>query len=335
MIKEAIERLSRREDLTRDQTRSVFSEIMEGQASNDDMKLFLTSLADKGETVDEVTEAALVMRDKMRKIKLPFETILDTCGTGGGASSFNVSTVTALIAAASGVKVAKHGNRSYTSHCGSADVLEHLGVKIDIAPGKTAQCITEIGIGFLFAPLYHSAMKNVAGVRKEIKRRTIFNILGPLSNPAGATVQLIGTFEEALTQLLAGVLNNLGLKRAFVVHGTDGFDEISISGDTVVSEVKEGRVSTYRIKPEDFGIKRAGKIDVACRDLKDNIDTVESILNGKKSAKTDMALANASLSLVAARRAASFKDGVKIAEGALTSGGARGILEKLVEFTNG
>ncbi|MBL7069150.1 MAG: anthranilate phosphoribosyltransferase [Candidatus Omnitrophica bacterium] len=335
MIKEAIDKLSRREDLTKDQTRSVFHEIMEGRAGHNDMKSFLTSLADKGETVDEVTQAALVMRDKMTKIKLTFDTLLDTCGTGGGASSFNVSTVVALIAAASGVKVAKHGNRSYTSHCGSADLLEHLGVKIDIAPDKTAECIKEIGIGFLFAPLYHSAMKNVAGVRREIKRRTIFNILGPLSNPAGATVQLIGTFEESLTELLARVLNNLGLKRAFVVHGTDGFDEISISDETLVSEVKDSSVSTYKIRPEDFGIIKSKKIEVACKDLDDNINTVNSILNAKKSSKREMALVNTSLALVAAGRARSFKDGVKIAAESIDSGGAKDTLEKLVRFTNG
>lgn len=334
MIKEAIEKVSKKENLTAGQMRSVFDEIMSGKAAGEDMKSFLISLAAKGETVDEITQAVNVMRAKMTKIRLPYDILLDTCGTGGGRSSFNVSTTVALISAGAGVKVAKHGNRSYTSHCGSADILEHLGVKIDVSPEKAAGCIKEIGMGFFFAPLYHSAMKHVVGVRREIKRRTIFNILGPLSNPAGANVQIIGTFEESLTEVLASVLNNLKTGRAFVVHGMDGFDEISISNESIISEVKEGRVGTYRVRPEDFGIEKANPDVVACKDVSDNVNTIRSILDGKKSPRRDMALMNASVALVAAGRAEDFKEGVSVASDSIDSGKAKGILEALIKFTN-
>jgi anthranilate phosphoribosyltransferase len=334
MIKEAIEKIKNKKDLGRDEMKAVFNEIMEGKAGHEDMKSFLVSLAEKGETVDEITEAVSVMRDKMTKIDLPFDTILDTCGTGGGASSFNVSTVVSLVAAGAGIKVAKHGNRSYTSHCGSADVLGHLGVKIDIPPERAGECISEVGMVFLFAPLYHKAMKHVIGARKEIKRRTIFNILGPLSNPAGANVQIIGTFEEYLTGPIAEVLMNVGAERAFVVHGLDGFDEASISGESRVSELKGGRVRTYNIKPEDFGIKRAKKDDVSCRDLNDNVAAVRGVLDGEKGPKRDMVLINASLALAAAGISDSFKDGVSAASESIESGRAKKVLKALIDFTN-
>jgi len=334
MIKETIEKISKGSDLSGDETRSVFYEIMDGRAGHDDMKAFLISLADKGETVVEITAAATVMRDKMTKIDLSYEAVLDTCGTGGGTSSFNVSTIVAIVAAGAGAKVAKHGNRSYTSHCGSADILEKLGVKIDIAPDRAAECIKAVGVGFLFAPLYHSAMKHVAGVRKEIKRRTIFNILGPLSNPAGANTQLIGTFEEPLTKVLANVLNNLKVRRAFVVHSLDGFDEISTSNESMVSEVKDGRVNTYKVKPEDFGIKRAKLTDMACKNLDDNMSTLKSILDGKKSPQRDMVLINAAVALVACGISQSFKEGMAAASCSIDSGSAKNVLESLIKFTN-
>ncbi len=335
MIKEAIEIVGRREDLAPEQMREVFYEIMSGRASHEDMRSFLVLLTQKVATIDEITEAAAVMRDKMTKIYLPFETVLDTCGTGGGASSFNVSTIVSIVAASAGARVAKHGNRSYTSHCGSADILEHVGVKIDIPPERTAECIKEVGVGFMFAPLYHSAMKHVSCVRKEIKQRTIFNILGPLSNPAGANTQLIGTFDPALTEVMARCLGNLGSRRAFVAHGADGFDEISISGETIISEFKDGAVSTYRIKPEDLGLKRAKKGAVACKTLGDNIDTLKSIFDGKKSPRRDMVLMNAAFALTAAGIAASPEEGVGIAAEAIDWGKAKSVLDDLVKFTNG
>ena len=334
MIKEAIRILSEKRDLPGGMMKKVFYELMEGKAAHEDMKSFLAALADKGETVDEIAEAAVVMRDKMKKISLPYETVLDTCGTGGGVSSFNVSTVVALIAAASGAKVAKHGNRSYTSHCGSADILEKLGVRIDLTPEKTAECIKEVGVGFLFAPLYHSAMKHVVGARKELKRRTIFNVLGPLSNPAGANAQVIGAFEQGLTTKLASVLRDLGTKRAFVVHGMDGFDEVSISGESALSEVKDGKVTSYKIRPEDLGLKRAAKEDVACSTIGENLDTVNSILAGKKSPRRDMALINAAPALVAAGLAGNLREGLAAASAAIDSGKAKTVLERLAEFTN-
>lgn len=334
MIKDVIVKLTGKEDLAPDEMRSVFNEIMGGKVDPADIKEFLVTLAEKGETADEITQAVMVMREKMKQIDLPFDTILDTCGTGGGESSFNVSTIVGMVVAGCGVKVAKHGNRSYTSHCGSADILEHLGVKIDISPEKVAECIEKIGIGFMFAPLYHSAMKHVVNVRREIKRRTIFNILGPLSNPAGANTQLIGVFDEALTELLARVLGNLGSKRAFVVHGLDGFDEVSISDETKVSELNRGKVSTYRIKPEDCGIKRSQKEDVACGALEENISVVKSVLNGERSPKRDMVLINASLALNAAGGVMTCKEGIDSARHSIDSGRAMGVLEALVKLTN-
>ncbi|MFH1753428.1 MAG: anthranilate phosphoribosyltransferase, partial [Candidatus Omnitrophota bacterium] len=265
---------------------------------------------------------------------LPYDVMLDTCGTGGGASSFNVSTIVAIVAAGCGVKVAKHGNRSYTSHCGSADILEKLGVKIDIDPSRVAHSIEEAGMGFLFAPLYHSAMKHVSGVRREIKRRTIFNILGPLSNPAGANRQLIGAFDGALTDVLAKALANLGSGRAFIVHGHDGFDEVSISDGTRVSELAAKEVKTYDLYPEDFGIERAKKEEVSCRTIDENIEAVNSVLRGDESPHRRMVLANAALALMAAGKADTTKEAVKAASSCIDSGRARGVLDALVKVTN-
>ncbi|MEE8359647.1 MAG: anthranilate phosphoribosyltransferase [Candidatus Omnitrophota bacterium] len=335
MIKEATEKLSKRENITKDETRAVFDEIMGGKASHDEMKAFLISLAEKGETTEEIIAAAGVMRKKMKKLALPYETVLDTCGTGGGARSFNVSTIVAIVAAGCGAKVAKHGNRSYTSHCGSADILERLGVKIDIEPSKVALSIEEAGVGFLFAPLYHSSMKHVSGVRREIKRRTIFNILGPLSNPAGANRQLIGVFDVALTEVFAGVLKDLGSKRAFIVHGLDGFDEVSISDGTRISELVAGEIKTYVLMPEDFGIERAKKEDVACKTIEENLAVVKSVLSGERSVHKRMVLVNAALALMASGNAATLKEGVKVASDCIDSGNAREVLNTLIKVTNG
>ncbi len=335
MIREAIKKLSEKKDLLANEMKSSFYEIMNGEANHEDMKAFLISLAEKGETIDEITAAATVMREKMTKIKLPYDTILDTCGTGGGGTnSFNVSTAVAIVSTGAGAKVAKHGNRSFTSHCGSADILEKLGAKIDLTPDRVAECIKEVGIGFLFAPLYHSAMKHVVGVRKEIKWRTIFNLIGPLSNPAGANVQLLGIYRESLAEPLAYVLNNLGAKRAFVVYGLDGFDEVSISDESIVAEVKDRKVRAYKVRPEDFGIECAKKSDVACKDLDDNVNIFTSILNGKKGPARDMVLVNASLAVVAAGRARDFREGVKVAADSIDSGKAKNTLESLRRFTN-
>ena len=335
MIKRAIRKLIIKEDLTADEMKEVFYEIMNGEAGREDMRDFLVSLAEKGESVEEITAAAGVMRDKMVKVEAPFDTVLDTCGTGGGgADSFNVSTIVALVAAGAGVKVAKHGNRSYTRKCGSADILEHLGVNIDLGPDRAAKCIESVGMVFLFAPRYHTAMKYVSDVRKEIKRRTVFNILGPLCNPAGANTQLIGTFEKSLTESLANVLNNLCAKRAFVVYGEDDFDEISVSDKSIVSEVRDGKVSTYEVGPEAFGIDKAQKRDVAPKDLQDNIKVFKSILDGRKDPNRDMVLVNSAVALVAAGRAGDFREGIKVSSDSIDSGRARSVLNRLIKFTN-
>lgn len=334
MIEKVTARISKGEDMSPREAAEVFGQIMSGGVPADRIKSFLIALADKGEKAEEIAAAVKVMRGKMTKVETGCADLLDTCGTGGGASSFNVSTLVAFVAAGCGAKVAKHGNRSYTSHCGSADILERLGVKIDIAPQRAAECIRQVGVAFLFAPLYHSAMKHVAAVRKEIKRRTIFNVIGPLSNPAMANRQLIGVFDPSLTEVMAAALADLGTKKAFVVHGLDGFDEISISGRTRVTALTDGRIETREVGPEDFGVKRSGKEDVACRTIEENMDVFGAILAGKRSAHREMLLANAGAALAAAGIAYDFLDGAKKAADCIDSGAAKRVLSNLIKFTN-
>jgi anthranilate phosphoribosyltransferase len=334
MIIEVISKLRRGEDLTPRESADVFRQIMSGAAPAGEMKDFLIALAEKGEKADEIAAAVKVMREKMTRVKPKCGDLLDTCGTGGGSRSFNISTLVAIVAAGCGAKVAKHGNRSYTSHCGSADILEKLGVKIDLSPEKAAECIDTVGVAFLFAPLYHSAMKHVAPVRKDIKRRTIFNVIGPLSNPALANRQLIGVFDPSLTEIMADALLDLGSKRAFVVHGLDGFDEVSISGRTKVSELSGGKVETYEIGPEDLGVKAAGKDAVACKTMEENVRVFNSILDGKGSAHRDMLLANAGVALTAAGIADGFLDGAKRAAECIDSGNAKRVLEEWIRFAD-
>ena len=335
MIKEAIEKVRKRIDLSEAEMRDLFEEIMSGKAEYADIVAFLDGLRKKGETVTEITAAALVMREKSFHIKVDGGGVVDTCGTGGtGLNTFNISTTAAFVVAGCGVRVAKHGNRSSSGQCGSADVLEALGVKINIEPGSVAKCIKETGIGFMFAPAFHAAMKHAVGPRKELGGKTVFNILGPLSNPAGATHQVIGVYDAKLTEVMAGVLKNLGSKRAFVVHGNDGLDEITITGSTKISELDKGRVRTYEVSPEDFGLKRAPLGDIKGAGPKENAESVISILKGERSARRDVVLANAAASLVCAGKAKDFKDGVKLAGESIDSGKALEKLSKLVEFTN-
>src|SRR5512136_2142206 len=255
MIKEAIAKAVNREDLRETEMMEVMNEIMEGKATSAQIAAFMTGLRIKGETVDEVTGAARIMRQKATRIDARSSIIVDTCGTGGdGMKTFNISTTTAFVAAAAGLTVAKHGNRAVSSSCGSADVLEALGVNISAPPEIVEECIQQVGIGFLFAPKLHGAMKYAIGPRREIGLRTIFNMLGPLTNPASATAQLIGVYDPKLTEMFAGVLKNLGTKRAFIVHGADGLDEATVTGQTRVSELKDGLVNTYDMDPvEIFG----------------------------------------------------------------------------------
>lgn len=333
MILEAIEKLSERIDLSADETRDCFNEIMSGDAAPADIKTFLKALREKGETVTEITAAAKVMREKSVRIDAGGG-LLDTCGTGGtGINTFNISTTAAFVVAGCGVKVAKHGNRSASCQCGSADVLEALGVKIDIAPGLVAECIKEVGIGFMFAPVFHAAMKYAIAPRKELGGKTIFNILGPLSNPAGATHQVIGVYDAKLTEVMAGVLKNLGSRRAFVVYGLDGLDEITVADRTKVSELDGGKLRTYYVAPEEFGAKRAGLKELEGGGSKENAEIILAVLKGERSGRRDVVLVNASASLVCVGKAKDFKAGFSLAAESIDSGMALEKLSKLAEFT--
>ncbi len=348
-IKKAIERIVGFEDLTEEETRSVFDQIMSGGATPSQIGAFITALRMKGETVEEITGAARVMREKAVKVKVgggrvdidteeigpDEETILDTCGTGGtGTNTFNISTTVAFVLAGCGVKVAKHGNRAASSRCGSADVLEELGVKLDAPVEMTEKCINAINIGFLYAPLFHGAMKYAITPRKEIGIRTIFNILGPLSNPASATCQVLGVYEEKLTETIANVLKKLGTKRAYVVHGMDTLDEVTITGKTKVSELKNGRVRSYSVSPGTFGVKKATHKDIKGGTAKENAEMILGVLSGEKSPRRDIVLMNSSMALMAAGRVRSFKEGVTAAAESIDQGKAREALEQLIRITN-
>jgi len=349
MIKEMIQKVVMGNDLAEEEMASVMNEIMEGWATDAQIGSFITALRIKGETIEEITGAARVMREKATRIRVgneavsidredinvDLETILDTCGTGGdGTNTFNVSTTAAFVVAGGGVTVAKHGNRSVSSQCGSADVLASLGVNLDVTPDIVEDCIRSIGIGFLYAPKLHGAMKHAIGPRREIGIRTIFNILGPLTNPAGANVQVLGVYDAALTPVLAEVLRNLGSRGAFVVHGEGSFDEISIIGPTQVSELRAGQVTTYKITPEDFGIKRAKLSDIRGGSAEQNAAIVREILDGQKGPKRDMVLLNAAAAFRAADKVPDMKTGVTMAEESIDSGKAREKLELLIKKTN-
>ena len=333
-IKEATAKVVCFENLTERQMRSVFGEIMSGKATSSQIGAFITALRMKGETVDEITGAARVMREKATRIKVR-GTVLDTCGTGGtGIKRFNISTTVAFVLAGCGVKVTKNGNRAASSHCGSADVLEQLGVKLDVSAKVTEKCLKNIGIGFLFAPLFHGAMKHAAGPRKEIGIRTIFNILGPLCNPASATCQVLGVFDERLTEPMAKVLKNLGTKRAFVVHGMDNLDEVTIAGKTKITELHNGRIRSYHVNPKTFGVKNAALKDIKGGSAKENAGIIKSILTGEIGPRRDVVLINSSVALMAAGKAKSFKEGVKLAAISIDSAQALEKLEKLIKITN-
>ena len=334
MIREAIDKLVKRIDLSEADMRGSFGEIMSGSCADAQIAAFLTALRMKGETVAEITAAAGVMRDKSVRIDAG-KNLVDTCGTGGsGINTFNISTAASLVAAGCGLKVAKHGNRAASSRCGSADVLEALGVKIDVAPDMVQRCIMEIGIGFMYAPLFHSAMKYASNARREIGMRTIFNILGPLSNPAGALSQVIGVCDASLTGKMARVLKGLGSKRAFVVCGYDRLDEITITGKTKVAELKDGRIREYYISPSQFGIGRASLDDIEGGDAKENAGMIMSVLKGETGARRDIVLLNAAAAIVAGNKASDIKSGIKVAAQSIDSGTALNKLVSLVEMTN-
>jgi anthranilate phosphoribosyltransferase len=340
MIRDLISKIVEGADLSESEMIKAMDEIMSGEATPSQIGAFITALRLKGETVDEITGAARVMREKATRITInPAETkggiILDVVGTGGdGAKTFNVSTTTAFVTAGAGITVAKHGNRAVSSKCGAADVLENLGVNLNITSTDVESCINKTGIGFLFAPMFHGAMKYAAGPRKEIGIRSIFNLLGPLTNPAGATVLLLGVYDMNLTEKIAMVLNKLGTKEAFVVWGEGNLDEISICGPTRVSRVKDGGVNTFEITPEEFGLKRSEIKDIEGGDAAENADIIKNILNGEKGPKRDIVLINASAAFVAAGYAKDFNEGIKLGEEIIDTGKAKAKLEELIEFTS-
>ncbi len=333
-IREAIDAIvSDGRALSEAEAADVMREIMSGEATPAQIGAFLVALRLKGETADEVTGMARVMREHALPVDAP-EGVVDTCGTGGDASgTFNVSTAAAFVVAAAGAPVAKHGNRAMTSACGSADVLEALGAKIDLPPQHVARCIREVGIGFMFAPVFHPAMKNVAGPRREIGVRTVFNILGPLTNPAGAARQLLGVARPELAPLLAEVLGRLGSRRALVVHGCGGLDELSLCGPSMVHELREGKVREYGVWPEDFGFSEAANEALRGGSPEENAEALRAVLDGAAGPLRDVTLLNSAAALVAADVAADLNEGVRLAAEAIDSGAARDKLNAFVRLT--
>ncbi|MDH3997661.1 MAG: anthranilate phosphoribosyltransferase [Desulfuromonadales bacterium] len=348
MIKGAIGKIVQKQNLSEAEMVEVMNQIMGGEATPAQVGAFITGLRMKGETIEEITGAARVMRAHATPIRVgkaldldreeinqDQETILDTCGTGGsGTKSFNISTTVAFVVAACGIKVAKHGNRSISSACGSADVLEALGVNLDVTSQQVENCINELGVGFLFAPALHGAMKHAIGPRREIGIRTVFNILGPLTNPAGADRQVLGVYDEKLVEVMAQVLVKLGCKRGFVVHGQDGMDEVTMTGPTRVGEVRDGIVSLSTVEPEDYDLTRCALADLQGGDAVANAQIVNSVLNGEPGPKRDVVLLNAAFALVAAGVAKDVAAGLERARKAIDDGLALAKLTGLANLTN-
>lgn len=352
MIVEILHRVvAHRESLSREEARQVMAEVLAGKCTDAQIAALLVGLHMKGETVEEIVGFAEAIRAAATPIRAHAnslldasgtgrEALVDTCGTGGDAAgTFNISTVTAFVVAGAGVRVAKHGNRSSTpkadgqSKCGAADVMEALGVNIQLAPELIGKCLDEVGIAFLFAPAIHSAAKHVVNVRRETRLRTVFNLLGPLTNPAGASAQVVGVYALDLVEKVAEALSILGTHRAFVVHGLDGLDEITITGATRIAEVREGNVRAYEVDPEEFGLKLARLEEISGGDAQENAAIVRKILNGEKSPRRDIVLMNAAAALVAAGKAEHLKDGVDLAARTIDSGAAANKLAALVRFT--
>jgi anthranilate phosphoribosyltransferase len=333
LLTRAIDSLASGHDLTLDDTAAVLSEIMTGNASEVQIAGFLVALRTKGETVEELAGLARTMRAMAAHVSVSSDDLLDTAGTGGGRRTFNVSTTAALIAAGAGCTVAKHGNRSATGLSGSADVLEALGARIDLGPGAVARCIEEVGFGFMFAPAHHQATRYVIPVRRQLAVRTIFNFLGPLTNPAGAMRQLIGVSDVAYLDTMAGALALLGTKHALLVASDDGLDELSISAPTQVVEVLGGELRRYAVTPEDVGLQRASADDVPGGTPEQNAGTARAIFVGEPGAARDLAVLNAGAAIYAGGRAATFEEGVRAAEGAVDGGAAQAALERFIRRT--
>ena len=346
-IIDALHRIANhRQSLSREEARVVMAAVLGGKCTDTQIAALLVALHMKGETVEEIVGFAEAIRAAAAPLGLsPDHTLdvsgtgrdalVDTCGTGGDASgTFNISTATALVVAGAGVRVAKHGNRSVTSKCGSADVIQALGVRINLPPVRLAACLKEVGIAFLFAPAMHSAMQHVQAARRELRLRTVFNLLGPLTNPAHASAQVVGVYSAALVEKLAEALSMLGLHRALVVHGLDGLDEITITGPTRIAEVRSGTLRTYEVTPEEFGMQRGTLEDISGGDAGANAAIIAEVLEGKKSSRRDVVLLNAAAALVAAGKADHLADALPLASNSIDSGAAAQKLEGLVEFTN-
>ena len=334
MIREAIDKIAQKQNLTEREMEGVFSEIMGGTSNTDTIVRFLLILKAKGESIDEITGAAKIMRKFATSITPKSQHLLDTCGTGGdNKHTFNISTISAFVAAGAGIAVAKHGNKAVSSKCGSANLLEALGVNINIEKEDVEKCINEVGIGFLFAPKLHLAMKYAMPARQRIKQRSIFNILGPLTNPAGAKFQLLGVFDKKLVKVIASVLKNLGAEHAMVVHGKDGLDEVTTTTETIVAELKDNRIKEYGIRPENYGIKRAGIEDLSGSDTSYNARLAIDILKGKLGPGRDIVSLNAGCAIYVANVAKEIREGIELARKSIDSGAAFEKLEKLKEMT--
>ncbi len=334
MITEMLEKISARIDLKENEANEAMQAIMNGELTNAQIAGFLMGLKMKGETVDEIAGFVRAMRQKATKIRAP-EGVIDTCGTGGdGSGSFNISTAAAIVAAAAGVPVAKHGNRSVSSKCGSADVLQELGVKIDLTPQQSEQCLDQVGIAFLFAPVYHSSMKHVAAPRKEMSVRTVFNILGPMSNPAQAKRQIIGAFNFETAQKMSHVLKKTGSEHVMVVHSKDGLDEISLHANTFVSELKDGEIKDYELNPKDLGLKSPAAKSIKGNDTKENANIIRRIFSGGNGSQQSITALNAGSALYVSGKVKTVKDGVELALETMQNKKALEKLNELVEFTN-
>jgi anthranilate phosphoribosyltransferase len=345
-ITDGIKKVVEGRHLSRAEAESVMNEIMAGKSTDAQIASFLTALRMKCETVDELIGFARVIREKASPVRPKMavgaaysgtdrEMLVDTCGTGGDTTgTFNISTATAFVVAGAGVRVAKHGNRSVSSLCGSADVVEALGISIDLTADDVARCIDEAGIGFLYAPLLHEAMRYVSIARREMKIRTVFNLLGPICNPARATAQVLGVYDEDLTEVMAQVLCELGVEHALVVHGADGLDEISISGESKISEVRNGTVRTYHVTPEDFGIQRAPIYEIQGGDAAKNAEIIREILADNDGPRRDVVLLNAAAGLLVGAKAGSLREGIVLARESISSGSALQCLNHLIELSH-
>lgn len=335
MIKELIKKVIDKNDLNVEESMTVMDEMLDGGATEAQISAFLTALRMKGETIDEITGCALKMKEKACHIKPSVEDYIDSVGTGGDCTNtFNISTTAAFIIAGAGIPIAKHGNRAVSSKSGSADVLEALGVKIDMEPKMVEKCVDEIGIGFMFARTFNKSMKTVSVVRTQLSTRTIFNILGPISNPSNAKYQVIGVFDKNLTNPLANAMLNMGIKSGMVVNGTDnGMDELSTIGETAISEIKDGKVIDYTINPEQFGLKRATETDIAGGNASENAEITLSVLKGEKGPKRDIVVLNAGAALYCAGKAKNLEEGILLACESIDSGKALEKLEKLIKIS--